>query len=92
MPVADVTCPDCQGTKLERYGKTRAGLQKYRCLASGCRRQFVAGSNHLIDPEVKAAIMKLLEAKASPAQVKAAWPDISLRWIYSLRRKLRNDQ
>ena len=84
----DVICPDCRGVRLEKYGKTAAGLQKYRCLAATCRRQFVDGSRHLIDREVKARIVALLKAGTTPAQVKEAWPNISLRWIYSLRRKL----
>lgn len=85
-----VSCPDCKGTRLERYGKTKAGLQKYRCLdekAIGCRRQFVAGSTHRIDPEKKKIAQDLLAQDIAPEKIKAAVPEISLRWLYKLRRK-----
>ena len=87
-----VNCPSCGGTKLARYGKTAAGLQKYRCLDGsgiGCRRQFVAGSDHLIDPDKKKIILALLAQDTPPKKIKAAVPGISLRWIYELKRRAR---
>ena len=87
-----VNCPDCKGTKLMRYGKTKAGLQKYRCLDEkgvGCRRQFVAGSGHLIDPGKKKIVMDLLAQGIRPKKIMAAVPGISKRWIYELRRKVK---
>ena len=84
------SCPDCKGTRLQRYGKTAAGLQKYRCLdefGRKCRRQFVAGSTHLIDPGKKKIILALLAQDTPPKKIKAAVEGISLRWIYALRRR-----
>lgn len=83
-----VSCPECKGTRLQRYGKTAAGLQKYRCLESGCGRQFVAGSDHLIDPEKKKIIDALLAIDTPLKKVKVAFPEVSLRWLYELRRKV----
>jgi transposase-like protein len=84
-----VNCPACKGNELQRYGKTKAGLQKYRCLAPRCRRQFVAGSTHLIDPEKKKIVQDLLGQGIPPKKIKAAVPEISVRWLYELRRKVR---
>ncbi len=89
MSAADVKCPDCDSVRLSRYGKTHAGLQKYRCLELGCRRQFVAGSDHAVDPETRARVEKLLAAGVKPPQIAQAETGISLRWIYELRRKMR---
>lgn len=86
----DVSCPDCKGTRLQRYGKTAAGLQKYRCLDGrgiGCRRQFVAGSDRLIDPDERKVLDALLAADTPAKKIKAALPGISLRWIYELKRR-----
>lgn len=95
----DVSCPECGGKKLARYGKTAAGLQKYLCLtlsrrtADGkpfeCRRQFVAGSTHMIDPDKKRIARELLAQGIPPKKIKAAVPEISLRWLYELRRRAR---
>jgi len=84
--VEGVSCPDCKGTRLSRYGKTAAGLQKYQCLT--CRRLFVAGSDHLIDPEQKKIIMSLLEQDTLPKIIRKAFPRISLRWLYELRKRI----
>jgi len=83
----DVSCPDCKGTRLQRYGKTAAGLPKYRCLGPDCGRQFVAGSHHLIDPEKKKIVMALIEQDTPPRKIEKAVQGISLRWIYELRRR-----
>ena len=85
------SCPDCKGTRLQRYGKTSAGLQKYRCLdehGTGCRRQFVSGSDHLIDPEKKKAILALLRQMISPKTIAAVYPEVSKRWIYELKKRI----
>lgn len=88
MTVADVKCPTCGSLRLMKYGKTEAGKQKYRCPVAGCGRQFVAGSDHLLDPETKSRVEKLLAAGVHPAQISQAENGISLRWIYQLRRKM----
>ena len=85
-----IRCPQCNSSRLARYGVTPAGKQKYRCLE--CRRQFVAGSDHLLDPEKKAVVMRLLEAGVEPARIREAIPEISLRWLYELRKRLRRDR
>ena len=82
-----VICPDCKGTKLSKYGKTPAGLQKYRCLNQECCRQFVFGSDHLIDAEKKKMVIALLAEGTPPKKIEKAIPGISLRWIYEFRRR-----
>jgi transposase-like protein len=79
------------------YGKTAAGRQKYLCrslsrkTADGrpfeCRRQFVAGSEHRIDPAKKQIARDLLAQGVSPKKIKAAVPEISVRWLYELRKR-----
>jgi transposase-like protein len=81
-------CPKCDGNRLEKYGRTKAGHQKLRCLETTCGRQFVVGSSHLIAPETKALVERLLLAKIPPPHIKKAVPGISLRWIYELRRRM----
>lgn len=83
-----VSCPSCGGERLEKYGKTKAGLQKYRCLNDNCRRQFVAGSAHRIDAEIKKTVIGLLKQGVAPAVIFKSVSGISLRHIRELRRKL----
>lgn len=85
-----LACPKCQGTSLLKWGTGAAGRQKYRCAM--CGRQFVAGSDHLLDPEKKAVVMRLLEADVEPTKIREAIPDISLRWLYELRRRMTRDR
>lgn len=85
-----IRCPKCGSSRLARYGMTPAGKQKYRCLE--CRRQFVTGTDHLLGPEKKTVVMRLLEADVEPTKIREAIPDISLRWIYELRRRLKRDR
>ncbi len=103
MTTDNLKCPSCKSTNLARYGKTAAGLQKYRCLETNCRRQFVAGSDYLIDQDVKALVLRLLAQGVEPPKIREALnpagatdetrKKISLRWIYQLKRKLRlNDR
>ena len=82
-------CPSCGGSLLQRYGKTQAGLQKYRCVEPHCRRQFVSGSDHMIGPEKKKLVMALLAQDMPPKKIAAAVPGISMRWIYELRGRAR---
>jgi transposase-like protein len=98
MTIDDLKCPSCKGSKLARYGKTAAGLQKYRCLEASCRRQFVAGSDYLIDQDVKDLVLRLLAQGVDPPKIHEALnpagaadearKKISLRWIYQLKRKM----
>jgi transposase-like protein len=87
MMDAEINCPKCGSARLERYGKTSAGLQKYRCLLPDCRRQFVAGSEHLIDADIKNIVLQLLAQQVPPTRIKRAVAGISLRWIYELKRR-----
>lgn len=83
-----IRCPDCKSDQIGKYGKTKAGLQKWRCLVPSCRRQFVAGSDHQVSPETKAVVMGLLRQKVHPKKIHGAVEGISLRWIYQLRRRI----
>ncbi|OPY13674.1 MAG: hypothetical protein A4E66_00676 [Syntrophus sp. PtaB.Bin001] len=84
----NIKCPSCGGDRRERYGKTKAGLQKYRCLNQKCRRQFVAGSAHRIDPKVKEIVIGLLRQNIPPATIAKSVSGISLRRIRELRQEL----
>ena len=85
-----ISCPDCGSARLEKYGKTAAGLQKYRCSLPECRRQFVAGSDHLVDASTKDIVLKLLAQGIPPAKITKIVAGISLRWIYELKRRTEN--
>lgn len=88
--IPDIRCPSCGGTKLGKYGRTKAGRQKFRCLNHCCRRQFVSGSDHFIDRGTKAIAESLLLEGISPARVaKALDGKISARWIYELARRMK---
>ncbi len=83
-----VKCPGCGSELLQKYGKTPAGKQKYRCMQENCRRQFVAGSTHRIDQGVKDIVIGLLKQNVSPAKISKSVPGISLRRIRELRREI----
>jgi transposase-like protein len=85
-------CPACGSFKLAKNGKTPAGLQKFRCLDGrniGCHRQFVAGSDHAVNPVIRSIVVKLLAGKVKPGTIHKAVPGISPRWIYELKRRIR---
>jgi len=81
--------PGCGGERLQRWGKSSTGRQKYRC--RDCGRQFVPGSDHLLDPDKKAIVLSLLAAGVEPNKIREAIPEISIRWIYELRKRVRRD-
>lgn len=86
----DVRCPKCGGWLFEKYGKTEAGKQKLRCLEPTCRRQFTLGSDHLLNPDKKKIIEALLANGIAPKKIREAFPkDVSLRWLFGLRRKIK---
>ncbi|MGA2332593.1 MAG: hypothetical protein ABSG75_12610 [Syntrophales bacterium] len=93
MP-AQLECPSCHGTSLVKHGKSPGTCrQKYRCLNPGCRRQFVAGSDHLVDPEVKARVIEQLVKGIPPKKIAQdvsheGLSQISMRWVYGLRTKI----
>lgn len=89
---ADIKCPGCGSSRLCRYGKTAAGRQKWRCVEGGCRRQFVPGSTHLLDQGEKDAVLRLLATGFSPRKIQEAFPKISKRWIYELKRRIDFDR
>lgn len=96
MTDQEISCPDC-GARVQKYGKTPGGEQRYRCLNERCRRQFVPGADHLIDPEIKAMVMRMIDAGVHPRKIyfavnEAGKEKISQRWIYKLRRKVINDR
>lgn len=83
-----ITCPDCWSESLQRFGTTSAGKQKYRC--KDCLRQFVAGSDHLVKQATKDKVMMLLADGVAPAIIhKTFFDEISLRWIFELKRKMK---
>jgi len=82
-----LACPTCKGTDLTKYGKTKAGLQKYRCRRELYGRQFVAVSTHLIDAKVKTLMMNMICAGLRTKTISQAVPDISRRWICELMRR-----
>lgn len=89
-------CPHC-GARVQKYGKTPGGVQRYRCLNEQCRRQFVPGAGHLVSPEIKAMVLRMIAADVHPKKIYSAINEageekISLRWIYILRRKFINDR
>lgn len=65
-----IKCPVCGCADVRKYGKTKAGRQRYRCLRVHCRRQFVSGAtDHLIKPAIKALALSLIEAKIDPRKI-----------------------
>jgi transposase-like protein len=83
-----ITCPDCGADRLQRFGTTASGKQKYRC--KDCLRQFVAEPDHLIGQATKDKIIKLLADGVHPATIYKTFGDeISLRWIFELKRKMK---
>src|SRR5262249_11328060 len=61
MIIQMLHCPNCQGTDIVRYGKTRQGKQRYRCREKCC-----AGRTFLLEyayagqsPEVKQQIVDM---------------------------------
>ncbi len=56
-----------------------------------CKRQFVAGSDHLIDRAKKETILDLLSQGVKPKIIKNAVKGVSIRWIYELKRRPRRD-
>jgi transposase-like protein len=88
--INDNKCPACKGVKVQKYGRTKTGVQKYRCLNLGCRRQFVGASDRPVDPDTKDKIIKLLSENVHPKIIHKTFSDsISLRWIYELRRRMK---
>src|SRR5574343_190556 len=90
-----IKCPGCGAEKIQKYGRTAAGVQKYRCMRLGCRRQFGPGSDHLIDPAVRIMVMRLINERIEPSKihniVNGLGPEkISLRWIQELKRRKLN--
>lgn len=86
----DIVCIKCGSIDVQKFGVTKAGLQKYRCRREACRRQFVLGSTHNIPSAVKEKVLILLSEKVDPHIIHKTYADqISLRWIFQLRRRLR---
>jgi transposase-like protein len=95
----DVKCPACASPEVIKYGTTQAEKQKYKCVS--CRRQFVSGSEHLIKPEIREQVQRLILADIHPKKIfqiinmsipEKGQPKISLRSIYKLTRKAKNDR
>lgn len=83
--MAEIMCPQCRGSRVIRWGKGGGGRQKYRC--QDCKRQFVAGADHLLNPAKKEAALKLI-AEGVPTKKIAAALGISRRWTDELKRRM----
>ena len=82
-----ILCPQCGSAGVVRFGKAASGRQKYNC--RDCGRQFVPDpGNRRIDEETKRVVLQLLAEGVPPAKIKSAYPDVSLRWIYTQRKRL----
>jgi transposase-like protein len=87
-----VICPHCHtgGNNITKHGKTRDGRQKYRCHT--CRKQFLFYLRRQpIDEKTRRVIGHLLREEVSPAIIARAIPDVSRRWIYELRKRMRGN-
>ena len=81
-------CPKCGGYNTQKFGWTAGRKrQKWKCRDRSCGRQFVEGSDHLINPDVKRTVLNLLAAGTKPQQIARALP-ISLRWVQELKRRM----
>ena len=59
-----LSCPTCQAIDIVKYGKTRAGIQNYKC--KECGRRFVeTPTKKYISEEQWAQVDKLLKEKIS---------------------------
>jgi len=82
-----ICCPQCGSAGVVRYGKAASGRQKYKC--RDCNRQFVPDpGNRRIDEETKRVVLQLLTEGVPAAKIKSAYPDVSLRWIYTQKKRL----
>lgn len=82
-----ILCLQCESAGVVRYGKATSGRQKYKC--RNCGRQFVPDpGNRRIDEETKRVVLQLLSEGVAPAKIKSAYPGVSLRWIYTQKKRL----
>lgn len=89
---AAVVCPKCGGHRWQLYGYTLDGRQKYKCKDLGCRHSFtMEPRGRRIDDKTRKTVISLLEAGTKPKVIAAALPDIKLRWIYDLKRRMKHD-
>jgi transposase-like protein len=58
-----VTCPDCQGEQVIRFGHTKGGHDRYRC--KECRRTFSDAPERGHPPEFKALVLAAYQERAS---------------------------
>lgn len=81
-----IRCPDCGGAVC-KYGKTNQGAQRYRCLDSGCRRQFdPEAKKKKISPTVTAIVAGLIAQGVSTTKIHTAVAVVSKRWINKQRQ------
>ena len=78
-------CPNCESSDLAKHGKD-AGRQKFRCRV--CGRQFLGESKFRLDSKTRNVINNLLMAGVSPNIIVLAIPEVSLRYVYKLRKKI----
>ena len=72
-------CPQCQGDRWVKNGRTHYGKQRLKC--KDCGRRFVEGSQYQhISQEIKDLIDRLLLERMSLAAI-ARVTDVSIRWL-----------
>lgn len=81
-----LACPNCESADFAKHGKDASGKQKFRCRA--CGRQFLGGSKFRLDSKTKNIINNLLLAGVHPQKIVLAIPEVSLRWVYRLRKNM----
>ena len=71
-------CPDCQGGKIVKNGRTHYGRQNHKC--KDCKRQFVDHNQHTITPERQEDVAALLRERISLRGIARAMT-VSITWL-----------
>jgi transposase-like protein len=88
-----VVCPKCGSLWWTYYGKTPDGRQKFKCKEPHCRHPFTAEPRgRRIDEKTKRVVLRMLGEGIPPRKIIKFVPDIKLRWIYELKRRVKNDR
>jgi len=81
-----VKCPRCGNERITKHGQAASGKQKYRCPACPC--QFVVNPKRVIDDKTRRVVTAFLIEGVKPSIIARAIPEVSLRWIYTLKKRL----
>ena len=95
-PAADpapVVCPKCRSHWWTYYGKTPDGRQKFKCKEPDCRHSFTAEPRgRRVDDKTKRVVMRMLAERIPPRKIIKFVSGITIRWIYSLKRRVKHDR